>query len=853
MLNRSGSTFPISFFIGLLISGLFIGFLLFYEQDQKEFHRKRPKLSQTGRAMTWWYESRVFPTDKLDNERYIKSFSDFRSNQKKSALVFTGNWEAIGPKNFGGRTLCLAFNPQNHETIFAGSASGGLWRTYSDGNGAEAWEEMPTGFPVLGVGAIAINPLDTNEMYIGTGEVYNYQNTGTGFAVRTTRGTYGVGILKSSDGGATWSQSLQWQYDELTGVQDLLINPLNPNTVFAATTEGIFRTLDAGANWNLVHNVLMGIDLEMMPGDTSIILASCGNSGSASNGVYKSTNGGNSWTSSSTGIPGGLTGKILFDIADASPNIVIASVADQLVGYGLYKSINFGATWTQINFTDFQLYQGWYSHDVAIDPTNPQNVICTGINVWKSTDGGTSLFEKSLWYQWDFNAVTPGGSEGPPDYVHADIHQAIYHPSAPGVIYFATDGGIFRSWDNGLTFEGANGGYQTQQFYANFSNSMSDSLFGLGGMQDNATAVYEGNDGWRRVIGGDGLSTAVNPINDQEVYASYQYLGVRKSTDKAQNFSGISVPGSSNNTCFAGPYELSRSNTSVLYAGRTKVYKSTNAGGSWTTTNSGNDLDGNPVLTIEISAIDPDKVYVATAPVNSPVPKVYLTSNGGNSWSDVTGNLPNRYIMDVVVNPSDDDTVFAVISGFGTDHLYRSVNSGGTWVAHGAGLPDVPTNSLFIDPMNTNVMYIGNDLGIYVSIDAGASWIPFNDGLIDATFVMHISHTSSNRKLRIATHGNGVYQRDMLPITITGIGEVAGMDEFDTYPNPASNELTFDLEVYFINSEASLIDMNGRVVKNFRINQERTTLDVSKFDSGNYLLKINNNDRSAYAKIMIQH
>ena len=148
------------------------------------------------------------------------------------AQSFPGQWTAIGPKNFGGRTLCLAFNPQNAQTIYAGSAAGGLWKSYTGGTGANAWQPIPIGFPVIGIGAIAIDPNDSNTIYIGTGEVYNYQNTGTGFAIRTTRGTYGIGILKTTDGGITWTQTLPWQLSDLRGVQDIVINPQNTNTIF---------------------------------------------------------------------------------------------------------------------------------------------------------------------------------------------------------------------------------------------------------------------------------------------------------------------------------------------------------------------------------------------------------------------------------------------------------------------------------------------------------------------------------------------------------------------------------------------------------------------------------------------
>jgi photosystem II stability/assembly factor-like uncharacterized protein len=817
---------------------------LFFESDEQgvDSKLKRPRLSGTGKALELWYESRIYPYGQLRTDTYLKEYNIYRSASMRSAGLFPGQWEAIGPKNFGGRTLCLTFNPQNPETIFIGTASGGLWRSYSEGVGAEAWHEVATGFPVIGVGAIAINPADSNEIYIGTGEVYNYQNTGTGYAVRTTRGTYGIGILKSTDGGQTWSSSLTWQLDDLTGVQGIAINPANPSTVIAATTEGIYRSHDGGGSWTNVLMNQMGVQVTYMPGDTSVLLASCGNSGTAGTGIYRSADGGTTWNNSSAGIPSGLTGKIHFDIAYASPNIVIASVADQLTGRGLYRSVDLGNTWTQVNNEDFQKYQGWYSHDVAVDPYGPSNVICAGIDVWKSTDGGSTLGQKSLWYNWDFNAVTPGGSEGPPDYVHADVHAIEYYPQVPGVIYFATDGGVFRSLDNGDTFEGVNGGLQNQQFYANFSNSATDSLFGLGGMQDNATAVYEGNDGWRRVIGGDGLSTAVNLVNDQIVFGSSQYLNVRRSSNKAQSFSSASVPGNSGNTCFAGPYEMSESDPDILYAGRTQVYRTVNSGNNWNVTNSGNTLDGNPVLTMDISSYDPDKVYAATAPVNNPSTGLFKTTDGGLTWSDVFGTLPDRYIMDIVINPAYDDSVYVVVSGFGTPHLYLSADGGATWQPHGTGLPDVPSNTMFIDPMNTNVMYFGNDIGVYASIDAGLTWVPYDDGLTDATFVMHISHSPSNRKLRIATHGNGVWQRDMLPVTITGIEQPVSSGTLDMYPNPAREYVSITIPDGFEGGVVSVYTITGSLVATMEVTGEMMSIRSSDYTAGDYIIHLRKDD-----------
>ena len=809
------------------------------------------KIPGSFRSLSDWNRERAFPENNINMRAYSNAFAQLSQEQSRAA-TFPGQWEAIGPKNFGGRTLCLAFNPQNSNTILAGSASGGLWVSYNGANGAQAWQPMATGFPVLGVAAIAYNPNDSNEIYIGTGEVYNYQNTGTGWANRVTRGTYGIGVLKSVDAGVTWSKSIDWQYEDLRGVQDIIVNPLRPATVFAATTEGIYRTYDSGSTWSLVLDKKMATDLHFMPGDTSIIMAAVGNSFSIDPGIYRSTNGGTSFTKLTSGLPPNWSGKALLDVCETDNNIWYASIADQLAGLGLFRSDNGGLDWLQVNPLDFQTYQGWYSHDVSVNPNNSDDLVTAGINMYRSTDGGSNINQQTYWYNWDFSMTTVGGTEGPPDYVHADIHRVYRHPSNGNHVWLATDGGIFRSFDGGDTYEASNGGYQTQQFYQEFSCSNSDSLFAIGGMQDNATAVYEGNLGWRRVIGGDGLSTSIHPTNDQIVFGSSQYLNVDISTDRAQTFGGVSIPGSSTfpNTIFAGPYALSKSNPQVLYAGRTVIYKSSNGGQSFSQTNGGNALDGNPALSVTINPTDHNNVWVTTAPVVNNTPGIFRTTNGGNTWTNVAANLPNRYYKDVAVDPSNPNHVLVALSGFGTSHLYQFQSSTSSWIPVGNGLPDVPTNSITFDPLNGQIVYVGNDLGAYVSIDGGLNFQPFNDGLIDATMVFDIAVSPSNRKVRLATHGKGVFERDMLPANITGLPALGSAD-WSLMPNPATDYFTVEFNGNS-NLQLRVFDVKGQLVMPQTTVRGIVRISVDDWASGIYLVEATAVGKSSVKKLLVR-
>ena len=448
-------------------------------QEQEETTTYEETKSGAAVAMEEWALVRSYPEGKIHMSNLALA------HEAQQALIgFRDNpaeWDALGPKNFGGRTLCLAFHPDNPDIVYAGSASGGLWKSATAGVGVEAWERVPLGHPVLGVSSIAINPDDPNEMYIGTGEVYNYTVAMPGVSNRLTRGSYGMGILKTTDGGATWEKSLDWSYNEMRGVWDVIINPQNTNTIWATTTEGTYRSFDAGISWSLIHDFPMGMDLELHPTDTSILFASYGGYESPDAGIFRSTDGGDSFQLLS-GLPADYSGKAMLSISLSDPDILYVSLADAFESRGLYKSEDGGDSWDLVNTDDIARFQGWYSHDVAIKPDDPNTLIYTGVDLFKSVDGGTTVLQKAVWFNWFFGQTPVGGPEGPPDYVHADIHAAYYSPFDSNTVFVATDGGVFVSEDNGENWSGRNGGYQTQQFYAKFSSSLTNPDLAIGGL-----------------------------------------------------------------------------------------------------------------------------------------------------------------------------------------------------------------------------------------------------------------------------------------------------------------------------------------------------------------------------------
>lgn len=746
--------------------------------------------------------ARAYPNNDIPPAASFAAFEFAKKNLLRTRLHkpnAVDEWQSIGPHNRGGRTLALAFNPQNPNTIYAGSASGGLWRSFTAGRGASAWERVPTGFPVLAVSSIAFTPNDSNTIYIGTGEVYNVQDARPGQVNRATRGFYGLGILKSTDGGTSWRPSLDWSYAQQRGVWAIKINPLNRNTIWAATTVGTYKSTDAGATWRLVLSVALVMDLVIHPTDTNTVLVSCGNFASTGYGLYRTTNGGTTWQKTTQGLPSSYLGKTMLALSPSNPNTIYASFGN---GFNpgvnnfswLTRSTNSGASWQIISTQDYTQWQAWYSHDVAVNPSNPNEIFAIGINVWKSTNGGFNLTQKSSGQAFG-GEVSPGGPEGSPQYVHNDVHDLIYHPTQHNIVYFACDGGVFRTLDGGETFESCNGGYQTAQFYNGFASSQNDSNLAIGGLQDNNTVIYTGTTTWSvGHIGGDGGWAAIDPTNDNVLYGTGQILLLAKSTNGGNDWFNISPPGNNRITIFEAPFVVGFGNPNLIYAGRDLIYKSTNGGTLWTITNGGIPLDGNPAVAMAISQQNSDVVYVATAPLVSPSPRIFRTRNGGNSWQFIATQLPDLEPTDLAVDPNDDRKVYITYSGFGGSHVFKSNNGGDTWQDIGIGLPDLPANAIIVDPLYPNHVYVGTDLGVYASTNGGSTWQDFNEGVSDAMLVFDLSISNSNRKLRAATHGNGVYERNLIP------GVTSEVDSPETpavnftlepnYPNPFNPQTT---------------------------------------------------------------
>lgn len=739
-------------------------------RENDEAHEKE---SGPDRQLTslWW--SRAYPEPGSINDKFYQAWLHAKAMQEpellyKTAGVFRGNWVGIGPsQNIGGRILCIAVDPRNSNNLFAGSASGGIWRSTTGGIGSSAWRPVQTGFPTLGVSSIIIDPANSNIMYAGTGEVYRTDTSNIGFNVWKARGTYGIGVLKSTDNGNSWTQVFNRSMPGLFGVQMLRFDPLNSSIVYACATDGLYRSLNAGGTWTRILNKIYVADIAIHPTNTNQLVVAVGNLQNTDKGIYRSTDGGGTWTKVTSGLPASFEGFIRLDNVNAAPNVIVASIGRSAgtAQNELFRSTDFGLTWSVLSNSNHCQYQFWFSHDVAINPSDANHMVM----------GGVPLYN----FRLPSSRTSIGG-------VHADIHDVEFDPSNNNIVYVACDGGVYKSVNGGSSFSMINGGLQAVQFYASLAVSPANPNIIIGGLQDNGVVRYNGT-AWTSVAGGDGGPCTFHPTNGSIVFASNDARRVLRATNGGTSFSEVLSSwafAADSRTAFMAPIAISRSNPSIVYVASDNLHRSTSGGtaGSWpgnSYTSATNYIEARhkTAIALAVSATNANKLYVSTSPfaqydndvnslhVNMP-PNVLKTINGGLNFTSIKGSLPDRFVMDFAISPTNDDSVWIVLGGFGTSHVYVSGNGGATWTSRGAGLPDVPHNAILLDPRDPSIIYVGNDIGVYVSPDRGANWYDYNFGMWDATLVMDLV-AASNNKIIAATHGKGVFVSDLFLISLS--------------------------------------------------------------------------------------
>jgi len=782
----------------------------------------------------WFWEPRVdaegnFPSsDHIINE-YNKVFA--AQQQKSQQVSQLANWQLVGPylsipTSGGGmgRVNCIRYKPGNNNEVWIGTPAGGIWKST---NGGSTWDYTTTdNLPVLGVSDIAFNPLRPNTVYIATGD-------------GPAGDTYSVGVLKSTNGGQTWNTTgMTYSLSINRKIDKLIMHPSDTSILFAATSTGLMRTLNGGATWTTVRSGAIR-DVEFKPGDPTVVYA-CNNTT-----IYKSTNSGASFTASATGLPTTGVGRIELGVTAASNTTVFALLSDaSSQGFlGLYRSTDSGATWTlrtnTPNLLGFNANggdtggQAFYTLTLCVSQTNANELYVGGVNIWKSTNGGTSF---------TLNAHWTGGGGRP--YVHADIHDIEYVPGTTGGLIVGSDGGVFRSTNNGGAYSDLSAGLAIKQIYR-MSNATGSTTELIYGSQDNGTNMRT-TGSFDKVIGGDGMDCLIDPTDDNICFGELYYGDLQKSTNAGNSFYSIAP---ATDGAWVTPFAMAASNHNIMYAGYTEIWKSTDNGENWTQMTTG--LNNGTYVDVAISDINPNVVYAIG---NG---RVYKTTDGGSNWTIINSSLPGSGYTRIMVKPNDPNTAFLTISSFlTTGKVYMTTNGGTTWTnLTKTGLPGVPVNCIVYQNNTPNRVFVGTDLGVYVTDDNLTSWFPFNTGLPN-TVITDLDFQYAANLLRASTYGRGVWETDMSSAFITGTNNKPFEQlHVQVLPNPASGRFTVILDNTNGNSQKiELLDLQGKVVFIKTVsNTSHLPVETSQMEDGMYLLRVSDSDNTTVKKLQILH
>lgn len=687
----------------------------------------------------WFYEQRSYPNDFIPENAYENALME--KNQLRMTYEETTipnfTWVSLGPTpgayfgygNISSRIVTGTYDPNNPNIIYIGPANGGVWKSTDNG---VTWNPLTDNEVSMAMGAIVVDPTNSNIVYAGTGE-----------ATYSGASYYGRGLLKSTNGGSTWINYTSG-LPSSTYFSRLKIRPNNSNQLLAALgNNGLYRSTNGGQNWTQILSGRVDDVVFSPSGDTAFAVGS-------GIGIRRSTNGGQTFATFGSDLPSGT--RTHFDLSQTNPAIMYAAVYSSS-NVNIYKSTNYGVNWTSITPTsNFQNLAGqaWYDLYCFVNPKNPNKVYVGTIDIFRSTDGST------------FTNITNGYSGG---YVHVDQHYLFFHPTNENTFIVCNDGGIWRTTDNGNTFTNLNQNLTLTQFYRIAASPFNPGRI-LGGTQDNGTQQTFSTLNWSAAYGGDGGEVCFNPFDQNFILGETQNGGIFRTTNGGASWnqaqSGLNV---SESVAWVAPIIAHPTVSGTFFTARTSVYKTTNNGGSWTAISS--PVNGTyPIREMAISKTNPNIMYATSNAL------IFKSTNGGVNWTNVTTGLPNRTITSVYVHPSDENIVLLTFSGFGTDKIYKSTNGGSSWVSIDGPLPDAPVNDLFIytiNPGKPNTYFVATDIGVFVTDDNGVSWTEIPSG-IPNTVIMHLDYSDSTKMLRAATHGRGVYEAYIdftIPVELT--------------------------------------------------------------------------------------
>jgi len=693
----------------------------------------------------------------------------------------------IGPAAMGGRIADIAAVREGQRlTIYVGSASGGVWKSV---DGGTTFKPIFDKQPSLSIGAVAIDPSNPQTVWVGTGESW----------VRNSV-SVGTGVYRTRDGGENW---------EAVGLPDsehisrIVVHPKDSNTVYACalghlwnsnTERGVFKTTDGGKTWNklLYRNDSTGCaEMAMDPQDPAVLYAAMWDvrrephnfrSGGPGSGLFKSTDSGATWHELRKGLPQGDLGRIGIAVAPSNHARVYA-VVEAKNHTALFRSDDAGESWAEVNNSFNVSGRPFYFARLAADPKNPDRVYKPGFFLTVSEDGGKS-----------FSAAF-STSEGPGESLHSDLHALWINPENPDQMLLGTDGGVYQSLDRANHWRFLSN-LPVAQFY-HVSADMADPYNVYGGLQDNGTwmgpsraADGIANRHWRNIGMGDGFWAFSDPADSDYAYVEYQgamISRVRKSTGEAKEIKPLPRSGEPDfRFNWNAPIHMSANHPGTIYLGGQFLFRSRDHGESWDrispdlTTNDParqhQEMSGG--LTIDNSDAEKfETIYtIAESPKNADViwagtddGNVQITRDGGKHWTNVAKNvsgLPSgTWVSTIEASHFDPATAYATFDGHATGdmktYVYRTKDYGKTWTSLSTSELSGYAHVVREDFVNANLLFVGTEFGLFISIDGGAHWAQFKGSLPNVA-VRDIAIHPRESDLILATHGRGIYILDDL-------------------------------------------------------------------------------------------